>query len=225
MFPTLLRMRQACISWQQAIEAACSVPREAAIAPVSSSTATRLYLQMHPTCCNEHLISSRPVGHVVRQFSVRRGRKKVALVQPKLDITRRVNEQIEAEKVLVVGEGESEVLSLADAIKMAKAKQMQLVEVDRQEAMPICRVMLFGKWMEKSKTMHDAVFTARKESVEAASKIKGLRMGCDIPLPSLDARPPGRWPIPIMVILTLQQLLQESRNTTTVLYTSRTLAQ
>jgi hypothetical protein len=198
MLQSLLRMRQACIRLQ-AIEPASSLPWFAAIAKVPSSTATRLYLHMHPACCNENLLSLRPAWNAVRQFGVKRSRKKIAEVQRQLDIEKRVNEGIEAEQVLLVGEGVKCVISLQDAIQMAKQQRMQLVEVDRKGSMPTCRIMVYSEYIEKAKIMQEAKFKARKEVIEASVKIKGLRIGCDILLLVLTPNPPGSWAI--MVIL------------------------
>ncbi|MHB1646199.1 MAG: translation initiation factor IF-3 [bacterium] len=65
-------------------------------------------------------------------------------MQKKFDI----NEEIKAKEVRVVNDegGQLGIINLADAIKLAKEKSLDLVEVSKNSTPPVCRIMDYGKF-------------------------------------------------------------------------------
>jgi translation initiation factor IF-3 len=59
----------------------------------------------------------------------------------------RINEEIRASEVRLVGDGdETEILLLKDALRHALEKGMDLVEISPNARPPVCRVMDYGKY-------------------------------------------------------------------------------
>lgn len=59
----------------------------------------------------------------------------------------RINEEIRAGEVRLVGDGdETEVMSFKDALRRALEKGMDLVEISPNARPPVCRVMDYGKF-------------------------------------------------------------------------------
>lgn len=66
---------------------------------------------------------------------------------------------IQAEKVRIVDEDKKQIgiLSLAEALSLAKEKDLDLVEVAPQAVPPVCRIMDYGKYLyELHKKAHEA---------------------------------------------------------------------
>jgi translation initiation factor IF-3 len=78
----------------------------------------------------------------------------------RIAVTKRVrrNEEIDAREVRVIdAEGEQAgVMSLADAIELAKSVTLDLVEVSPNAEPPVCRIMDFGKYLfeQNKKAQH-----------------------------------------------------------------------
>ncbi len=70
----------------------------------------------------------------------------------------RVNEKIRVKEVrLIEGEGEQKVVSIADALQMAREQNLDLVEVAPNSVPPVCKIMDFGKFkFEQEKKLRDA---------------------------------------------------------------------
>ena len=86
----------------------------------------------------------------------------------------RVNEGIRAREVRVItGDGEQlGVLSIADALKIAQERELDLVEVAPEAAPPVCRIMDFGKFKyQQSRRAKDA---RKKQTV---IEVKEVKMG------------------------------------------------
>lgn len=84
-----------------------------------------------------------------------------------------MNERIRAPKVRVVGDGiESEVLNIADAIKLAEEKGLDLVEISPNAEPPVCKIIDYKKFLYEQKRK-------QKEIKAKASKviIKEIRFG------------------------------------------------
>lgn len=84
-----------------------------------------------------------------------------------------MNEKIRAPKVRVVGDGiESEVLNIADAIKLAEEKGLDLVEISPNAEPPVCKIIDYKKFLYEQKRK-------QKEIKAKASKviIKEIRFG------------------------------------------------
>ena len=86
----------------------------------------------------------------------------------------RVNEGIRAREVRVItGEGEQlGVLPIADALKIAQERELDLVEVAPEAAPPVCRIMDFGKFKyQQSRRAKDA---RKKQTI---IQVKEVKMG------------------------------------------------
>lgn len=94
--------------------------------------------------------------------------------KPKYKVpTYKINDQIEAEEVRVVDaeNGALGVMSTADAIAMAKEKEMDLVEVSPKANPPVCRILDYGQFKyQKEKE-------AKKQKAQSREvEIKGVRL-------------------------------------------------
>ena len=73
--------------------------------------------------------------------------------------THRINERIRAPEVRVIGEDGKQlgILSRAEALSMARERNVDLVEVSPQANPPVCRLMDFGKFQyERAKREREA---------------------------------------------------------------------
>jgi translation initiation factor IF-3 len=71
----------------------------------------------------------------------------------------RINERIRAREVRVIDEEGNQVgiLSPFDAIKLAKEKNLDLVEISPTAQPPVCRIMNYGKYLyQLNKKAHEA---------------------------------------------------------------------
>ncbi|MFA4845530.1 MAG: translation initiation factor IF-3 [Patescibacteria group bacterium] len=106
--------------------------------------------------------------------------------KPKLDIQQyRVNARIKAESVRVVGaQGEAlGVLPLAEAIALAQAKEMDLVEVSPKAEPPVCKILDYGQFKyQKEKE-------AKKRKAQSKEiETKGIRLSVRIGTHDLEVR-------------------------------------
>ena len=64
----------------------------------------------------------------------------------------RINEQIRAREVRVVGDGmESQVLPVAKAISLARSMDQDLVEISANANPPVCRIIDYSKFLYQQK--------------------------------------------------------------------------
>lgn len=92
--------------------------------------------------------------------------------KPKFDIPKfKKNENITAEEVRVIFDGENKVMKTKDAVALAKEQGLDLIEVSPKAQPPVCKILDFGTFKyQKEKE-------AKKQ--RAASKeveIKGIRL-------------------------------------------------
>lgn len=80
----------------------------------------------------------------------------------------RLNREITAPEVRVIGEGvEPGVYPIADAIKMAEAQQVDLVEISPNAVPPVCRIIDYKKFLyEKKKKDKEQKAKARQSEVK-----------------------------------------------------------
>ncbi len=85
----------------------------------------------------------------------------------------RINEQIRAVQVRVVGtEGEHGIMSRDQALDMARARALDLVEIAPQATPPVCKIIDFGKFRyEQQKREKEA----RRKT--ATTELKEIRFG------------------------------------------------
>jgi len=90
--------------------------------------------------------------------------KKKKIHQPNKKFVRR-NEQIRIPKILLVKDGQNlGQYPTSEALKMAKAEGLDLVEVAPQSRPPVCQIMDYGKYLyEKQKKKKTQKNSAQKE--------------------------------------------------------------
>jgi translation initiation factor IF-3 len=82
----------------------------------------------------------------------------------------RINEEITADKVRIIGEGEAQVVSLAEALEMARSQDLDLVEVSPNQDPPIAKIVDYSKFkFEQAKKAKDA---KKKQKVIHVKEIK-----------------------------------------------------
>ncbi len=84
----------------------------------------------------------------------------------------RINEQIRVREVrLISDDGEQQIVSTAEALEMAKAQGLDLVEVAPQASPPVCKILNYGKFkFENEKKVRDA------KKKQKLLKMKEIRM-------------------------------------------------
>lgn len=92
----------------------------------------------------------------------------------KIDKKPRINDQIRADEVRVVDENNQNlgVMPVTDALRIAKERSFDLIEIAAQAQPPVCRIMDFGKFLYK-KEKEERVAKARQKTIE----MKGVRFG------------------------------------------------
>jgi translation initiation factor IF-3 len=89
-----------------------------------------------------------------------------------------VNERIRAPMVRVIGEDGSQIgiMAVSEALRMARDKELDLVEVAPQARPPVCRVMDYGRYQyEQSKRLRKArqkMHQAQLKEVKMSPKIE-----------------------------------------------------
>jgi translation initiation factor IF-3 len=103
-----------------------------------------------------------------------RSRSKFRIVAPERDSTR-VNERIRAAEIMVIGADSEQlgVMTPGDAIVLAEAEGLDLVEVAATSRPPVCRIMDYGKYKYEQKKK------AGKPAHSATLKEIKLRPGTD----------------------------------------------
>lgn len=72
--------------------------------------------------------------------------------QRKNEPQHRINEMIKAPQVRVVGEGiENQILPIAEALKLAEEKELDLVEIVPQANPPVCKIIDYSKFLYEQK--------------------------------------------------------------------------
>ena len=84
----------------------------------------------------------------------------------------RINDKIRVKEVrLIGGEGEQKVVSIAEALQMAREANLDLVEVAPNSVPPVCKIMDFGKFkFEQEKKLRDA------KKNQKITQLKEIRM-------------------------------------------------
>lgn len=84
----------------------------------------------------------------------------------------RVNEQIRAKEVRIVGDGDSVVVSIRQALEMAQDQGVDLVEISPNAQPPVCRLIDYSKFLYQQKK-HAKEMRAKQVKVE----VKEIRFG------------------------------------------------
>jgi len=93
-----------------------------------------------------------------------------------------INNQIRAIKVRLIDETEKQVgiVSLEEAIKMARERNLDLIQVTEKIDPPVCRIMEYGKYLYS--------LQKKEKGVKKSSEIKGVRLGFNISLHDLEIK-------------------------------------
>jgi translation initiation factor IF-3 len=93
-------------------------------------------------------LTPRPGGAATGAPKASKRMERFSRVLPSRDPGVRMNEQIRATEVRVIGnDGEMVgVMSPKEAIEIARAKQMDLIEIVPNAKPPVCKIIEFGKW-------------------------------------------------------------------------------
>ena len=85
----------------------------------------------------------------------------------------KINEQIRAKEVRIVGdEGEPQVLSLAQALKMATDQELDLVEISPNAQPPVCRIIDYSKFLYQQKKRQK-----EQKAKQVKVNVKEIRFG------------------------------------------------
>jgi translation initiation factor IF-3 len=92
----------------------------------------------------------------------------------KREPTTRINENIWAREIRVIDEdkGQLGIMSVPEALAMAREKGLDLVEISPKAVPPVCKIMDFGKF-QYQKSKEDRQHKAKQKK----SDIKGIRLG------------------------------------------------
>lgn len=92
-----------------------------------------------------------------------------------------VNNQIKAEKVRVIDENGKNlgIFSLEEAIKMAKERNLDLIQITEKVDPPVCKIGEYGKYLYQIQ---------KKEKKEKSSQVKVIRLSYNISLHDLETR-------------------------------------
>ena len=81
----------------------------------------------------------------------------------KMKVQYRINEQITAREVRVVGEdSETQVMPTSKAMQIAERKGLDLVEISPNAVPPVCRLIDFSKFLYQQKKKQKAGKAGRK---------------------------------------------------------------
>jgi translation initiation factor IF-3 len=97
--------------------------------------------------------------------------------QPKLEKKFLANEQIKAEEVFLIDENGEKIgkISTEEALQQAKENDLDLVEVNPQADLPVCKIMDYGQFKyEKEKKAHKQKLAQKKVDT------KGIRLSVRI---------------------------------------------
>ena len=85
-----------------------------------------------------------------------------------------INNQIRAARVRLIDETEKQVgvVSLGEAIQMARERNLDLIQVTERIEPPVCKIMEYGKYLYS--------LQKRERGVKKSSEIKGIRLGFNI---------------------------------------------
>ncbi len=95
-----------------------------------------------------------------------------------------VNNQIRAREVKLINEAgkQAGVISLQEALRIAKERNLDLIQVTEKIDPPVCKIMDYGKylyWLQKKEKMAKG---------SKGSELKGLRLGFNISPHDLETR-------------------------------------
>jgi translation initiation factor IF-3 len=95
-----------------------------------------------------------------------------------------INNQIRAPRVRVIDETGKQVgvLELEEALRIARERNLDLVQVTEKVEPPVCKIMDYGKYLYALQKKE------RKVKIKRAGELKGVRLGFNISLHDLETR-------------------------------------
>lgn len=92
-----------------------------------------------------------------------------------------VNNQIRAEKIRLIDESGKQlgIFSLEEALKIAKERNLDLIQVTEKVEPPVCKMGDYGKYLYQ---------VQKKEKKERGGQVKGIRLSYNISLHDLETR-------------------------------------
>lgn len=101
------------------------------------------------------------------------GRKGYLMKNDSMKSQYRINEQIRAKEVRIVGdEGEPVVCSIFQALKMAEDKELDLVEISPNAEPPVCRIIDYSKFLYQQKKRQK-----EQKAKQVKVNVKEIRFG------------------------------------------------
>lgn len=95
-----------------------------------------------------------------------------------------VNNQIRAREVRLIDEEGKQVgiLPLEEALRMARERNLDLIQVTEKVEPPVCKIMDYGKYLYQIKKREGQMKS------KSAGEVKGIRLGFNISLHDLETR-------------------------------------
>ncbi len=85
----------------------------------------------------------------------------------------RINEQIRAKEVRIVGEeSEPQIFTIAQALKMASDQELDLVEISPNAQPPVCRIIDYSKFLYQQKKRQK-----EQKAKQVKVNVKEIRFG------------------------------------------------
>lgn len=101
------------------------------------------------------------------------GRKGYLMKNDSMKSQYRINEQIRAKEVRIVGdEGEPVVCSIFQALKMAEDRELDLVEISPNAEPPVCRIIDYSKFLYQQKKRQK-----EQKAKQVKVNVKEIRFG------------------------------------------------
>ena len=101
------------------------------------------------------------------------GRNKLLMKNDSLKGQHRINEQIRAREVRIVGDDiESAVYPLSQALKMAEEHEADLVEISPNAVPPVCRIIVYSKFLYQLKKR-----AKEQKAKQVKVNVKEIRFG------------------------------------------------
>lgn len=113
---------------------------------------------------------------------------------PIQQLTRPVDEQIRAETVRLIEGNSNTIVSKGEALARAREQGLNLVQLDKQDAQPVCRILDYRQLQKEHSDVAEQKASKAFEVEVQSSKMKAIRIGCApaVPPPRPKCRASGR---------------------------------
>lgn len=115
-----------------------------------------------------------------RFMAIRRKRRGAATPQraPLQKLSRPVDGAIDAATVRLVEGDSHRIVSKAEAITLAREQGLNLVQLDQQEAQPVCRILDYSRMQQVYSDVAEKKASKALEAEVQSSRMKAIRVGC-----------------------------------------------